>query len=310
MFDRAAGAAWRVGAAPYVDIAVLTALATLLQDVTSVSGAPSQLRNSSASLALTTRIFHSAEGFLELRCGRIVHLAVGLHCRQQRLISAREIGPRPGFGHGGEGAVHAAVIALIGQCFGFRTVAVGHRVERQSSASRSNRRRFFCSLMIRRRSRSSASWLSLRSRSNDKYFMAWRNHWPQILYATAPPLLSSNGCIEFRIRASGDGHEQFRLCANAGLKPVPRFVPPACRKPQRCGLMAPCPSSPAAATPNAPIAGTSITVTSMSARSPSALASPMMRIRGDGLAASTQARIRASIIEVGDVAPRRGPDYV
>jgi hypothetical protein len=37
MFDRAAGAAWRVGAAPYVDIAVLTALATLLQDVTSVS---------------------------------------------------------------------------------------------------------------------------------------------------------------------------------------------------------------------------------------------------------------------------------
>jgi hypothetical protein len=31
MFDRAAGAAWRVGAAPYVDIAVLTALATLLR---------------------------------------------------------------------------------------------------------------------------------------------------------------------------------------------------------------------------------------------------------------------------------------
>jgi hypothetical protein len=30
MFDRAARAAWRVGAAPYVDIAVLTALATLL----------------------------------------------------------------------------------------------------------------------------------------------------------------------------------------------------------------------------------------------------------------------------------------
>src|SRR3979409_2107142 len=50
MFDRAAGAAWRVGAAPYVDIAVLTALATLLQDVTSVSGAPSQLRDSSAAL--------------------------------------------------------------------------------------------------------------------------------------------------------------------------------------------------------------------------------------------------------------------
>ena len=49
MFDRAAGAAWRVGAAPYVDIAVLTALATLLQDVTSVSGAPSQLRDSSVS---------------------------------------------------------------------------------------------------------------------------------------------------------------------------------------------------------------------------------------------------------------------
>src|ERR1700730_3338969 len=50
MFDRAARAAWRVGAAPYVDIAVLTALATLLQDVTSVSAAPSQLRDSSAAL--------------------------------------------------------------------------------------------------------------------------------------------------------------------------------------------------------------------------------------------------------------------
>ena len=50
MFDRAACAAWRVGAAPYVDLAVLTALATLLQDVTSVSGAPSQLRDSSAAL--------------------------------------------------------------------------------------------------------------------------------------------------------------------------------------------------------------------------------------------------------------------
>src|SRR5258707_9389861 len=50
MFDRAARAAWRVGAAPYVDIAVLTASATLLQDVTSVSGAPSQLRDSSAAL--------------------------------------------------------------------------------------------------------------------------------------------------------------------------------------------------------------------------------------------------------------------
>src|SRR6202171_5652033 len=50
MFDRAARAAWRVGAAPYVDIAVLTALATLLQEVTSVSGAPSQLRDSSAAL--------------------------------------------------------------------------------------------------------------------------------------------------------------------------------------------------------------------------------------------------------------------
>src|ERR1700716_3557063 len=50
MFDRAARAAWRVGAAPYVDMAVLTALATLLQDVTSVSGAPSQLQDSSAAL--------------------------------------------------------------------------------------------------------------------------------------------------------------------------------------------------------------------------------------------------------------------
>jgi NAD(P)-dependent dehydrogenase (short-subunit alcohol dehydrogenase family) len=43
MFDRAARAAWRVGAAPYVGIAVLTALATLLQDVTSVSGEVSGL---------------------------------------------------------------------------------------------------------------------------------------------------------------------------------------------------------------------------------------------------------------------------
>src|SRR5260221_10088893 len=50
MFDRSARATWRVGATPYVDIALLTALATLLQDVTSVSGAPSQLRDSSAAL--------------------------------------------------------------------------------------------------------------------------------------------------------------------------------------------------------------------------------------------------------------------
>ena len=50
MFDRAARAAWRVGAAPYVDMAVLSALAALLQDVTSISGAPSQLRDSSAAL--------------------------------------------------------------------------------------------------------------------------------------------------------------------------------------------------------------------------------------------------------------------
>jgi hypothetical protein len=55
MFDRAARAAWRVGAAPYVDIVVLTALATLLQDVTSVSGAPSQLRDSSAALGCVYR---------------------------------------------------------------------------------------------------------------------------------------------------------------------------------------------------------------------------------------------------------------
>src|SRR6202163_2648839 len=50
MFDRAARATWRVGAAPHVDIAVLSALATLLQDVTSVSSASSQLRDSSAAL--------------------------------------------------------------------------------------------------------------------------------------------------------------------------------------------------------------------------------------------------------------------
>src|SRR5271156_1731550 len=57
MFDRAARAAWRVGAAPYVDIAVLTGLATLLQDVTSVSGAPSQLRDSSAAFGLYGAFF-------------------------------------------------------------------------------------------------------------------------------------------------------------------------------------------------------------------------------------------------------------
>src|SRR5260370_41492957 len=50
MFGRAARAPWHVGAAPHVDIAVLSALATLLLDVTSVSGAPSQLRDSSAAL--------------------------------------------------------------------------------------------------------------------------------------------------------------------------------------------------------------------------------------------------------------------
>ena len=50
MFDRAARATWRVGAAPYVDLAALGALATLLQDVAAVSDAPSQLRDSSAAL--------------------------------------------------------------------------------------------------------------------------------------------------------------------------------------------------------------------------------------------------------------------
>ena len=64
MFDRAAGAPWRVGAVPYVDIAVLTALATLLQDVTSVSGAPSQLRDSSA--ALGELMVAAAVGFVKI----------------------------------------------------------------------------------------------------------------------------------------------------------------------------------------------------------------------------------------------------
>jgi hypothetical protein len=50
MFDRAASAAWRVGAAPRVDIAVLRALATLLRDVTPASAAPSQTWDSSAAL--------------------------------------------------------------------------------------------------------------------------------------------------------------------------------------------------------------------------------------------------------------------
>jgi hypothetical protein len=37
MFDRAARATWRVGATPYVDIAVLTALATLLPPLYAVN---------------------------------------------------------------------------------------------------------------------------------------------------------------------------------------------------------------------------------------------------------------------------------
>jgi hypothetical protein len=68
MFDRAARATWRVGATPYVDIAVLTALATLLQDVTSVSGAPSQLRDSSAALPDMNRNVSSAPQLLWLHC--------------------------------------------------------------------------------------------------------------------------------------------------------------------------------------------------------------------------------------------------
>src|SRR5450755_1190804 len=55
MFDRAARATWRVGATPYVDIAVLTALATLLQDVTSVSGTPSRLRDLGDFFTSSTR---------------------------------------------------------------------------------------------------------------------------------------------------------------------------------------------------------------------------------------------------------------
>jgi hypothetical protein len=54
-------ACWR---APYVDIAVLTALATLLQDVTSVSGAPSQLRDSSAALGVIRRGVRTPIGWL------------------------------------------------------------------------------------------------------------------------------------------------------------------------------------------------------------------------------------------------------
>jgi len=38
MFDRAASAAWQVGAARHVDIAALRALATLAQDTTPASG--------------------------------------------------------------------------------------------------------------------------------------------------------------------------------------------------------------------------------------------------------------------------------
>src|SRR5512134_1254208 len=50
MFDRVASATWRVCAAPHVDVSTLGALATLLQDVKSVSDAPSQLRDSRAGL--------------------------------------------------------------------------------------------------------------------------------------------------------------------------------------------------------------------------------------------------------------------
>src|SRR5260221_909230 len=49
MFDRAARAAWRVGAAPYVDIAVRTAFAPLLQYLAFVSCGPSPLRDSTAA---------------------------------------------------------------------------------------------------------------------------------------------------------------------------------------------------------------------------------------------------------------------
>ena len=66
MFDRAARAAWRVGAAPYVEIAVLTALATLLQVVTSVSDAPSQHHFAQYS---TKRWCHFDTGLWEQREG-------------------------------------------------------------------------------------------------------------------------------------------------------------------------------------------------------------------------------------------------
>lgn len=56
MFDRAASAAWQIGAAPHVDIAALRALATLLQDVTPASGTLSQMRDSSAALGSHDRI--------------------------------------------------------------------------------------------------------------------------------------------------------------------------------------------------------------------------------------------------------------
>src|SRR5258707_9047870 len=55
MFDRAARAAWRVGAAPYVDIAVLTALASLLQDVTSVFGRIIAIAGFRRSIGLSRR---------------------------------------------------------------------------------------------------------------------------------------------------------------------------------------------------------------------------------------------------------------
>lgn len=50
MFERAASATWRIGAAPHVDGAAFAALAMLLQDATPVAGASPQLRDLSAEL--------------------------------------------------------------------------------------------------------------------------------------------------------------------------------------------------------------------------------------------------------------------
>src|SRR6202171_574528 len=88
MFDRAARAAWRVGAAPDVEIAVLTALATLLQDVTSVSGAPSQLRDSPVVFGRFSRAFVTGQSDLSKNVSHC-NPAQGCECQTRDHVRKR-----------------------------------------------------------------------------------------------------------------------------------------------------------------------------------------------------------------------------